>query len=136
MRRKVKDIYLMGGVFGKSDQHDYNFTAAIDYSLDFGAPRELAFPGFTYSQDASLYAKAWRSYIRDRYDVDAKVLTCRVNFNGIFVGPELLRKFYYYEGCIWVLNRIINHSLTTYDPTECEFVKVADAANYTNGQTI
>ena len=35
MRRKVKDIYLMGGVFGKSDQHDYNFTAAIDYSLDF-----------------------------------------------------------------------------------------------------
>ena len=35
VRRKVKDIYCMGGVFGDSFEHDYNFTAAIDYSLKF-----------------------------------------------------------------------------------------------------
>ena len=33
--RKVKNIYMMGGVFGDSFEHDYNFTAAIDYSLKF-----------------------------------------------------------------------------------------------------
>ncbi|MBO4537071.1 MAG: nucleoside hydrolase [Bacteroidales bacterium] len=35
LQKKVKAIYLMGGVFGKSDQHDYNFTAAIRYSQTF-----------------------------------------------------------------------------------------------------
>ncbi|MBR5019576.1 MAG: nucleoside hydrolase [Bacteroidales bacterium] len=35
MQQKVKAIYLMGGVFGDSFEHDYNFTAAIRYSLTF-----------------------------------------------------------------------------------------------------
>ena len=35
VQRKVKNIYCMGGVFGDSFEHDYNFTAAIDYSLKF-----------------------------------------------------------------------------------------------------
>ena len=34
-RQKVKNIYMMGGVFGDSFEHDYNFTAAIDFSLKF-----------------------------------------------------------------------------------------------------
>ena len=35
---------------------------------------------------------------------------------------------------LWVLNRISNYSLTTYDPVECEFVQVHDKNNYLNGQ--
>ncbi|MCR4823998.1 MAG: nucleoside hydrolase [Bacteroidales bacterium] len=35
VQKKVKNIYMMGGVFGDSFEHDYNFTAAIDYSLKF-----------------------------------------------------------------------------------------------------
>ena len=35
VQQKVKDIYAMGGVFGDSFEHDYNFTAAIDFSLKF-----------------------------------------------------------------------------------------------------
>ena len=35
VQRKVKAIYAMGGVFSDSFEHDYNFTAAIDYSLKF-----------------------------------------------------------------------------------------------------
>ena len=35
VQRKVKDVYAMGGVFGDSFEHDFNFTAAIDYSLKF-----------------------------------------------------------------------------------------------------
>jgi len=35
VQRKVKDVYAMGGVFGDSFEHDYNFTAAIDFSLKF-----------------------------------------------------------------------------------------------------
>ena len=35
LQQKVKAIYLMGGVFGDSFEHDYNFTAAIRYSQVF-----------------------------------------------------------------------------------------------------
>jgi len=35
VRAKVKDIYAMGGVFGKAIEPDYNFKAAIDFSLKF-----------------------------------------------------------------------------------------------------
>ena len=35
MRRKVKEIYAMGGVFGDAVEPDYNFKAAIDFSLKF-----------------------------------------------------------------------------------------------------
>ncbi|MBQ2543491.1 MAG: nucleoside hydrolase [Bacteroidales bacterium] len=35
VRAKVKDLYTMGGVFGKAVEPDYNFTQAIDFSLKF-----------------------------------------------------------------------------------------------------
>ena len=35
VRAKVKNIYAMGGVFGESVEPDYNFSAAIDFSLKF-----------------------------------------------------------------------------------------------------
>ena len=35
VRAKVKDIYAMGGVFGEAVEPDYNFKAAIDFSLKF-----------------------------------------------------------------------------------------------------
>ena len=43
MRAKVKNIYLMGGVFGEAVEPDYNFTQAIDFSLKFFElwPKEL-----------------------------------------------------------------------------------------------
>lgn len=33
--KKVTDVYAMGGVFGEAVEPDYNFTQAIDYSLQF-----------------------------------------------------------------------------------------------------
>jgi len=59
------------------------------------------------------------------------VVTCFVDLRGMKVSDFLLRRFYAFDGAVWALNRIINHSLTTSGPTECEFVKVQDPANYT-----
>jgi hypothetical protein len=35
VRAKVKNIYAMGGVFGEAVEPDYNFKAAIDFSMKF-----------------------------------------------------------------------------------------------------
>ena len=86
----------------------------------------------TFDDDSSIYVQFWKNYIEDRYDDDSRVMTCKVNLSGYQVNESLLRNFYYYDGCLWVMNRIINHSLTTWDDTECEFVKIQDIDNYIN----
>lgn len=105
-------------------------------SLDFGMPRQLDIPGIYYRTGVTIYERGWKDYITDRYDVDTQVMRCRVDFKGIGlqVGHGLLRRFYYYDNSLWVLNKIVNYSLTTYDPVECEFIKVQDKDNYLTGQ--
>lgn len=112
----------------------YGSEWTIENSLDFGIPSEIDIPHITYREDATIYAKFWRNYLRDRYDVNTKVMTCKVNFGGLQVGQDLLRKFFWFNNSLWVLNKINNYSLTTYDPVECEFVQVQDKNNYLNGQ--
>lgn len=105
-----------------------------DRSLDFGTPQEIAVPGVT-PPSGTIYDNHWKRYIEDRYDMDTTIIRCKVNLGGFRIGNNLLRNFYWFENTWWVLNKIINHSLTTYDQTECEFVRVQDKDNYKNGQS-
>lgn len=104
----------------------------ITKSLDFGTPAEVDIPDVIFHVDSSIYNQYWSRYITDRYDNDSKVMTCKVNLSGMQVDESLFQSFYYYDGALWALNKIINHSLTTWDETECEFVKVQDKSNYLN----
>lgn len=107
-------------------------TNIITKSLDFGTPAEVDIPDVVFHVDSSIYNQYWSRYIADRYDNDSKVMTCKVNLSGMQVDESLFQSFYFYDGALWALNKIINHSLTTWDETECEFVKVQDKSNYLN----
>lgn len=99
-------------------------------ALDMGVPEEIDIPSVTYNNNATIYTKGWQSYIADRYDKDVKVVTAYVNFSGIQVSEKLLRQFYFFDGCIWALNKIINYTLTSDALVQCEFVRVMDKSNY------
>ena len=101
-----------------------------EWLLDFGIPREVDIPLIRYPAGTTVYEDRWFSYIRDRLSVNGKTLRCRVLLEGLQVGPELLRRFYWYQGSLWSLVSISNYSLTTFDPAECEFVQVGDINNY------
>lgn len=116
-------------------RYTFGNNAMVENSLDFGIPRQFDIPGIRHAAGCTVYDRGWKNYISDRYDVNTKVMTCRVDFSGMQVGQDLLRKFYWYDNSLWVLNAIRNYSLTTYDPVECEFVQVQDKSNYLNGQT-
>lgn len=105
--------------------------ATITKSLDFGDPLELQIPGLNVGAGSNLFEQFWEKYIGDRYDDDSAVVTAWVDLRGMQVGENLLRQFYAFDGAVWALNRIIDHSLTTFGPTKCEFVKVQDITNYT-----
>lgn len=103
-------------------------------SWDFGTPDEIDIPEVVHEADAPIYPKAWAQYLADRYDVDSKVVTCKVDLRGIEVGIDLLRKFFYFDNAWWVLNKVSNYNLTGHAPVDCEFVKVKNRNNYSNGQ--
>ena len=109
-------------------------NGSVTESLDFGTPKEFQAPRLSFDEDSPAYARYWREYLRDLLNKDTKVMKCRVHLDGLPVGYDLLRRFFWYEGAYWVLNKISNYSLTTWDPTECEFVQVRDISNYTSGQ--
>lgn len=99
-------------------------------SLDFGIPKILYTPPQVYPEGETIYENCWKRYLTDRYSPDTKVVKVKVDFTGMQVNAESLRKFYFFDGQIWQLNKIINHSITTNDLTECEFVRVQSIDNY------
>ena len=103
----------------------------INMTLDFGDPEELQIPWADLGVSSNIFDNWWAKYIGDRYDDDSAVVTAYVDLRGMQVGNDLLRRFYAFDGAIWALNKIIDHSLTTFGPTKCEFVKVQDITNYT-----
>lgn len=104
-------------------------------SWEWGAPAARPVPDIQYPDGAptALYDLWWKAYLTDRYATDTAVMTCRVDLRGLPVGQDLLRRFYWYDGALWTLNAIRNHPLTSYDLTECEFVRVQDKFAYTEG---
>lgn len=107
---------------------------AVNASLDFGIPAEIDIPAITHPSGKTVYDRGWGKYLADRYNVDTKVVTCNVDWRGIQVGEHLLRNFYFFDGAIWVLNKITNHDIAGYGTTQCEFVKVQSKTNYLYGQ--
>lgn len=107
----------------------------ITDSWEWGVPRVRAVPGIVYpdGEPTALYDRWWKRYLRDRYATDTRVLTCMVNLRGLPDGKALLRRFYWIDGALWTLNAIRNHPMTSWDLTECEFVKVGDKGAYTEG---
>lgn len=100
-------------------------------TLDYANSAELYDPFVTgVNEGGSIYNKYWSKYVNDRYNKDTRVLSCKVDLSGMKVDSSLFGHLYYYDNAIWMLNKVSNHSLTTDDLTECEFVKVNDKQNY------
>ena len=108
----------------------------IVQTMDFGIPAEIDIPNLSVNSEASIYTRYWQKYIEDMYNVDTRICSAYVDFRGIQVGEELLRKFFFFDGAIWRMNGISNYSLTTVGTVQCEFVKVMDMKAYTEGQNV
>lgn len=104
-------------------------------SFEWGVPAVRPVPGIVYptGNPSAIYDRWWKAYLRDRYAVDTAVMTAMVDLRGLPVGQGLLRRFWWYDNALWSLNAIRNHPLTSWDLTECEFVKVQDRRAYTSG---
>lgn len=103
----------------------------ISHSLDFGQPRQLYAPNLTTLEESTLYYNYWKTFITDIYDVNTRVLDCYVKLDTK-PNPNWLRSFYWFDNSIWRINKIEDWSISSFETTKMQFVKVQDIANYTN----
>lgn len=104
----------------------------VQASWDFGKPKEMFIPNTTYNDNTTIYNQYWESYYNDQLDINTKEITCYVNLNDEIVNGELLKNFYFFNGCYWLLNKIENYNINNYDTTKCTFIKVNNRGAYTS----
>lgn len=105
----------------------------VTYSLDFGLPKEIYMGNMNYSEDATLYANFWKKFYNDQFNIDTKKVTCFVRLYNM--NQDFLREFYFFDNAIWILNKVDSYDVNSDATVRCEFIKVQDVYNYTNGVT-
>lgn len=103
-------------------------------SLDFGLPLET-YINDNYTEDSTLYNSFWQKFYQDQFSENTRKVTAYVKFDDLFLGNHSLSNFYYFNKCYWLLNKIIDYDLANpYKKVKCEFIKINNLSNYTNGQ--
>lgn len=107
----------------------------IQESLDMGVTRELYCQGYRYKDGTTIYEQYWSDYLEDLYDVDTKILKCKMlipqGYNSYNINT-MLRQFYWYENTIWRINKITDYDVTSNALTNVEFIKVKNPQKYTS----
>ena len=105
----------------------------VTYSLDFGLPKEIYMGNMAYADTATVYSNFWKSFYNDQFNIDTKKVTCFVKLDNM--NQDFLREFYFFDNAIWVLNKVDSYDVNSDTTVRCEFIKVQDVYDYTNGVT-
>lgn len=103
----------------------------IGFAWDFGFPKELYIPDKKYGTSSIIYNRFWKKYISDLYDNNTRILSCYVKMQGRVLG-DWLKHFYWFDNSLWVLTKITDYNITSFDTVLCEFVRVWDTTAYTD----
>lgn len=106
-------------------------TGVYTHSLDFNKP-ELTFLGDAdkYPDSVTIYKRRWERYCNDLYADNQFRVTMKAMLRGSF--SEAMRRFYFFDGCLWSIASLKDYRLNSDKPQQIEFIKVQDASNYTD----
>lgn len=108
----------------------YSANGTIRHSWDFGNPFMTYVRDMYNGEQSGIYEKCWKDYISDLYSQDNRTLTAYVVFKHR-PNVDSLRKFYWFDNCLWRMNAIKDWNVCSNESTLVEFVKVIDEDNYT-----
>lgn len=111
-----------------------DYSNNVTASMDIGLPKEVYCGKVSYDENKTIYYKFWKNYYNDQFDINTKKVTCYVKFNKL--SQDDLRKFYWFDNAIWILNKVNDYDVNSDNTTLCEFIKVQNTDNYTIGQNI
>ena len=99
-------------------------------SLDFGTPKTI-YTDVIINDSSNIYTQYWGNLIRDIYDSNTRTISLylRINSNNTKV-IDMMRYFYYYDGCLWQINKIEDYNHHDNELTKVTLVKVNNKYNY------
>lgn len=124
-----KDVSIIQEYMPIFSRYKTNENGWITHSWDFGTPKYLYIPDYSIDDSSNIYTQYWQPYIRDMYSVNTRIVECKVLLKERVIG-DWLRRFYYFDGSYWLLNKVIDYDVTSNGTTKCEFVRVNDIQNY------
>ena len=108
----------------------------ITASWDFGRTKELFVPYYKYdiNKTPTIYENFWQMYINDLYSVDTRKVDTYVKLdtNSVY---DALKRFYWFDNCIWVMTKVENYDICLERNTLCSFTKVNDLMSYLHDVT-
>lgn len=105
-------------------------------SFDFATSKESYIPNITYPDTATLYERYWQGYYEDRMNVDTKRISVMCDLSGMTINAEAMRRFYYFDNNLWLLNAITDYVAGGDRLTRCEFIQVQNINSYYRGETL
>lgn len=108
-------------------------TNSIVLSMDFGQPREL-YCDLQGNESSTIYTRFWKNYLKDRLDIN----TGKIKLPMLFrtgMDAYTLREFVEIDSHRYCINSA-SYNVGTTGTTTAELVRIQDAWNYTNGQTL
>ncbi len=108
------------------------------FSLDFGKPSEAYYPlnDTEYPESATIYARMWQEYIRERLSIDTRIMTCYVHITPSEFFGWNFNRFVRIHDTIWHVNKIENFDPLITASTKVELVRVRNIEAYTHGQNL
>ena len=107
-------------------------TGVYTHSLDFGKP-EYTFVGDSAKYGSvTLHDNYWGAYLEDLYNPSQCKISMKVFLRGGM--DNIMRKFYYFDGCMWAISSLKDYRLNGSNPQQVEFVKVMDTSSYTSNE--
>lgn len=110
-------------------RYSTNDNSWVIHSLDFGTPKALYVEDYQIDETSSIYAQYWQSYIRDQYNVNTRIVECKVYIKDK-AAADWLRRFYYFDGTYWALQQITDYDSASNNTTKCKFVRINNPDNY------
>ena len=89
---------------------------------------------YKYIDDIStktLYYHYWENTIKQMFDDNVSTVECYVVLPTNTTPREALRRYFYFDNCIWVLNKITDFEPSKpFKTVKCLFTKITDATTY------
>lgn len=105
----------------------------IVVSYDFVKPNDATLKRYivddaTYSDDKALMLNFWFPYSSDLYNKNGRSVELYVTKIS---NPQLaMRRFYYFDNSLWIINEITDYDPTSNASTKVTFVKIKDIESY------
>jgi hypothetical protein len=120
---------ILNGVTVVSSNTDYPYAGHFDdpdvpsSDLSFGIPKELYFVLSTGDISNNLFNAYYSSYFAEITDKDSRLLSAMVKLNDTDIFNIDFSKFYYIDGGLFRLQKLIDYTPGANEPTKAELLR-------------